>query len=459
MITLRRTLLLLALAACSSDPTGTPDVARVVITGDDATLVVGDTKAYGARAEDASGAVVSGAPIVWSSTANAVATVTTSGVVTAVAPGTARIVAASGERADTVQVTVVTSAVANVVVTVNRALLKVSDTVQATAVAVNAAGQPVADRPVTWSTDNPAAALVTPFGLVLGIAPANPVRITATVDGKSGSATIAIIEADIAEVNVSPDSALMRPGGSVQMQVQVLDEFGFEVVDPEITWSSFVENVATVSTDGLVTALAVGESTIRATVRGVTGTALARVLDVNTERYTISVTNYLAFPIEILENGQGVGVVAGGSSGTFERPLRASFQFGWAMIEPQNRGEELGETAVPIPNPIGTYHFDVDNVMEDGRVFFTPFVRNLTGTKPFADPLPKVQAGPCQCPLSFQNDESRNLGYWLLNPTSSVRFFASTDPQLTTPLKTVQVPENEVEPRSGVWRYTLLSLP
>src|SRR5690606_32438905 len=157
-------------------------------------------------------------PIVWSSTANAVATVTTGGVVTAVAPGTARIVAASGERADTVQVTVVTSAVANVVVTVNRALLKVSDTVQATAAAVNAAGQPVADRPATWSTGAPAAALVTPFGLVLGLAPANPGRITATVDGKSGSATIAIIEADIAEINVSPDSALMRPGGSVQMQ-------------------------------------------------------------------------------------------------------------------------------------------------------------------------------------------------------------------------------------------------
>jgi uncharacterized protein YjdB len=452
-------LALAALAlACSTGPSG-DSVARVVITGDDATLIVGDTRQYAARAEDAAGGVVGTAPIVWSTKASSVATVSTAGLVTAVAPGTALIIATSGSRADTVQVTVSTSAVANVVVTINRALLKVSDTVQATATAVNAAGQPVLDRPVTWTTSNPSAALVTPFGLVLGIAPANPVRVTATVDGKSGSATIAIIEADIAEVIVSPDSALMRPGGSVQLQVQVIDEFGFEVLDPEITWSSFVENVATVSDEGLVTALAIGESTIRATVRGSFGTSLARVLDVNTERYTISVTNYLASPIEVLENGNSVGIIGGNSSGTIDRPLRASFQFGWAVVRPQGRGEEMGETAAAIPDPIGTYHFEVDNVLEDGRVFYTPFIRNVTPLKPFVDPLPKVTASPCPCPLSPQDELARNLGYWLLNPTSVMRFFLPTDPGLTTPVKTVPVPVAEVEARSGIFRYTLVSLP
>jgi uncharacterized protein YjdB len=445
-------------AACSTGPSA-DNVARVVITGDDATLIVGDTKTYAARAEDAAGGVVGTAPIVWRSNASSVASVSTAGLVTAVAPGTARIIATSGAHADTVNVTVATSAVANVVVTINRALLKVSDTVQATAIAVNAAGLPVLDRPVTWTTSNPSAALVTPFGLVLGIAPANPVTVTATVDGKSGSATIAIIEADIAEVIVLPDSALMRPGGTVQLQVQVIDEFGFEVLDPEITWSSFVENVATVSNTGLVTAVAIGESTIRATVRGSFGTSLARVLDVNTERYTISVTNFLANPIEVLENGNSVGIIPANSSGTIDRPLRASFQFGWAVVRPQGRGEEVGETAAAIPDPIGTYHFEVDNVLQDGRVFYTPFIRNLSPNKGFMDPLPKVGATPCQCPLAPEDQLTRNLGYWLLNPTSVMRFFLQSDPGLTTPVKTVQVPAAEVEARSGIYRYTLVSLP
>jgi hypothetical protein len=112
-----------------------------------------------------------------------------------------------------------------------------------------------------------------------------------------------------------------------------------------------------------------------------------------------------------------------------------------------------------IQDPIGTYHFEVDNVLDDGRVFFTPYVRNLTGDKPFVDPLPKVSASPCQCPLSSLDEQTRNLGYWLLNPTSVLRFFAPNDPGLTTPLKVVPVPAAEADPRSGIYRYTLVSLP
>jgi uncharacterized protein YjdB len=443
---------------CSSGPSSS-NVARVVIEGTDATLVVGDTRSYTAHAEDAAGATVSGAPIVWSSSLSSAATVSTAGEVAALAPGTTRIVARSGSRADTVTITVVTSYVANVIVTISKALLKVSDTVQATARAVDATGATVTGRPVTWTSTNPTAALVTPFGLVLGIAPANPVTITATIDGKVGSATVAVIPAEIGEVIVQPDSALLAPGGTVQMQVQVFDEFGFEVVDPVVTWSSFIQNVATINADGLVTAVSLGESTVRASIGGKIGEALVRVLDVDSEKYRIEVTNYLFYPIEVLENGNSVGRVEGQSTGVVERPLRQSFQFGWAVIQPQGRGEEVSELGPVIQDPTGTYHFDVDNVFEDGRVFYTPLLRNLTPSKPFVDPLPRQGASACGCSLSPELDEVRNLGYWLLNPTSVVRFFAASDPGLTNPLKVVPVPVGEPEERSGIWRYTLVSLP
>jgi uncharacterized protein YjdB len=445
-------------AGCSTGPNGN-DVAQVVIDGADATLVAGDTRTYTATARDAVGAQVPGAPIVWSTSSSAVATVSTAGLVAAVAPGTARIVARSNAEADSVIITVVTSAVANVIVTVPRALLKVSDTVQAVARAVDAAGNTVTGRPVTWASSSPTAALITPFGLVLGIAPANPVTITATIDGKTGSATLAVIPADIGEIIVSPDSVLLAPGGSVEMQVQVFDEFGFEEPDAPVVWSSFVESVATIDAEGRVTAHVIGESTIRATYRGKVGEALVRVLDVDTEKFRIEVTNYLLYPIEILENGNSVGRVEGQSTGVVERPLRESFRFGWAVIRPQGRGEEFGEQGPVIQTPTGTYHYDVDNVLEDGRVFFTPLLRNLTTQKPFVDPLPRQGASPCACSLSPELDEARNFGNWLLNSTSVVRFFAPHDPGLTNPKLVVPVPVDAPEMRSGIWRYTLLNLP
>lgn len=451
-------LLLTAATACSSGPSSN-GVTKVVIDGSDATLIVGDTRNYAATAQDAAGASVPGAAIVWSTTAAGVAGVSTAGLVTAVAPGTARIVARSGTAADTVNITVVNSGVANVVVTISKALLKVSDTVQATARAVDATGATVPDRPVTWTSSNTNAALVTPFGLVLGLAPGNPVTISATIDGKVGSATIAVIPAEIAEVIVKPDSALLAPGGTVQMQVQVIDEFGFEVIDPEVTWSSFVESIATIDATGRVTAHALGESTIRASFRGKVGEALVRVLDVDSEKYRIEVTNYLAYPIEVLENGNSVGSVGAQSTGVVERPLRASFQFGWALVRPQGRGEEMFEMGPVIQDPTGTYHFDVDNVLDDGRVFFTPFVRNLTGAKAFVDPLPKLEAATCFCSTSPEDAETRNLGYWLLNTTTVVRFFGPADAGLTNPLRIEPVAVDAPDLRSGIWRFNLVSLP
>lgn len=449
---------LLLAVACGGTGPSDDGVARVVIGGDAAlTLVEGDTHQLSATAQDANGAAVAGAPLVWSSGTPAVATVSTAGLVSAVAIGSARIIATSGRHADTVVVTVAKSGVVNVVVTIPQSLLKVSDTVRAQATAVDAAGNPVPNRPVTWTSSNGTAAVVTPFGLVLGVAPANPVTISATVDGHSGSTTIAIIPANIASVTVSPDTAILAPGSTVRLQAVVRDEFGFDAIDRTIHWSSFLESVATVDDSGVVTATGVGESTITATVDGVLGQMLVRVLAVETDKFRIEVTNYLAYTIEVLENGVSVGIVGPLSTGTVTRPLRASFSFGWAVVRPNGSGEPIGETKSAVANPTGILHYDVDNVLDDGSVYYTPYVRNLGAVKALMDPLPKVEANPCQCPVSPEVAEVRDLGYWRLAPTSVLRFFAVTDLGLTNPLRSV--PVGVPEARSGIWRYTLTGLP
>lgn len=82
-------------------------VASVVVTPATATVAVGATVNLTATALDAANAPVVGAALAWSSDAEGVAMVSSSGVVTGVAVGTARIIAtATGGAADTAVVTV-----------------------------------------------------------------------------------------------------------------------------------------------------------------------------------------------------------------------------------------------------------------------------------------------------------------------------------------------------------------
>lgn len=80
-------------------------VSTVVVSPENVTLTVGATQALGASARSANGAVLS-AQVVWSSSASSVAAVSASGVVTAIAPGTAEIRAVAGGVAGTARVTV-----------------------------------------------------------------------------------------------------------------------------------------------------------------------------------------------------------------------------------------------------------------------------------------------------------------------------------------------------------------
>lgn len=86
-------------AACGGGDAATtpaPAVASVTISGNDAPLLPGGSLQLSARAATASGGVVASATLTWNSSDAAVATVSSAGLVTAIAPGTATVRAASG---------------------------------------------------------------------------------------------------------------------------------------------------------------------------------------------------------------------------------------------------------------------------------------------------------------------------------------------------------------------------
>jgi hypothetical protein len=132
----------------------------------------------------------------WTSASTAVARVSSTGLVTAVAAGTARITAAAGGASGSATITVraVTVPVASVTVAPNPASVQAGATVQLTATPKDANGNPLSGRAISWSTSATAVATVSASGLVSGVA-AGSATITATSEGKSGTSAVTVTSA------------------------------------------------------------------------------------------------------------------------------------------------------------------------------------------------------------------------------------------------------------------------
>jgi hypothetical protein len=136
-------------------------------------------------------------------------------------------------------------------------------------------------REVTWSSSNAAVATVDGSGSVTGRAAGSAV-IRATSEGKVGQATVTVTAAPVAEavvasVTVNPASASIRVGETPSFSATVRDASGSVLTGRSISWSSTNTAVATISSTGVVTGIAVGTTSIRATSDGITGSATLTV--------------------------------------------------------------------------------------------------------------------------------------------------------------------------------------
>src|SRR5207247_846767 len=166
-------------------------VATVTVAPASANLQTAQTVQLTATARDASGNILSGRVITWSSSNASVASVNGSGLVTGAGAGSATITATSEGQSGTSSVTVTFVPVASVTVNPGSASVQVGQTVQLTATPKDANGTALPGRVVTWAGNNTAAATVSSSGLVTGVA-TGTAGIIATSEGKSGSAAIVV---------------------------------------------------------------------------------------------------------------------------------------------------------------------------------------------------------------------------------------------------------------------------
>jgi uncharacterized protein YjdB len=198
--------------------------------------------------------------VTWRSTANACATVSLAGRVTAIAAGTASVIVTSvnGGFTDTCTVTVVQPAT-GVSLDVKAVALKPQATVQLTA----AVRPENADFPdVTWHSANTTVANVNDKGLVTAIANGTAAIVVTTVDGSftdTCTVTVADIAISVAGVSLDTNTVTLDPEATIQLTATVTPE---NADVREVTWHSTSEIVAAVSQTGFVTAMTPGTTSI-----------------------------------------------------------------------------------------------------------------------------------------------------------------------------------------------------
>jgi len=176
-----------------------PVVTTVTVAPASASVAVGATSPLQATVKDQSGNVMTGQTVTWSSSNTASATVSSGGVVTGVAAGSATITATSSGKSGTSVITVTASpppapVVTTVTVAPASASIAPAATVPLQATVKDQNGAVMTGQTVTWSTSNPAAATVNSTGLVSGVA-AGLATITATSSGKTGTSSITVTTA------------------------------------------------------------------------------------------------------------------------------------------------------------------------------------------------------------------------------------------------------------------------
>ena len=258
-------------------PSAVP-VDTVLVSPPTASLVVGNTVQLSALVEDSAGNPLTGRTVTWTCSNAGVATVSASGLVTGTAAGSATIAATSGGKSGAATISVQASPVPVAAVTVSpgSATVSVGQTVQLTATLKDAAGNPLAGRSVTWSSGNTTVATVSGSGLVTARA-AGSTTITATSEGQSGTASLTVTVVPVASVTVSPASAGVAVGRTLQLSATARDSAGNALSGRTITWTTSNGAVAAVSASGLVSGVTVGSATISATSGGKTGSAAISV--------------------------------------------------------------------------------------------------------------------------------------------------------------------------------------
>ncbi len=229
-----------------------------------------------ATAEDDQGRAITGRQITWSINDQAVATVSPTGLLTAISPGVATISATESRKTATTQV-IVLAPIAALSLGPNGITLHPNETLQLHASLTDDQGQVLDGRQILWTARDLRVAEVSADGVVVAH-DIGTTFIIAEAESQRDSAALRV-QAAVASVGVTPDHPVLAPGETLQLSATPRDGTGAALTGRMITWSSSDPRVAGVSAAGMITAAAEGVASISVTSEGRSGSAVVTVVD------------------------------------------------------------------------------------------------------------------------------------------------------------------------------------
>ncbi len=233
-------------------PPGVPAVSEVSVSPATATLT-----GLGAKVTLTAALLPANATgeISWSVSDPALASLTGSGksaTITAIAGGTTRVIARSGGKEGSSQITIV-PIVRAVSITPELISLKIGE--QRTVAAKVTADQG-ADTTLSWSIGNPAIASVSSSGELSGVAPGSTTLTATSQAFPSVSTTIPVsVSQTVVHIDLSPTAPSIQVGDTLSLIATITTD---PVVPSGVTWSSANPTIVSVSNTGLLTGMAPG---------------------------------------------------------------------------------------------------------------------------------------------------------------------------------------------------------
>jgi uncharacterized protein YjdB len=276
--------LLVTALACEDDdgPTGPDgdDVAQVIIQFVDDTLTVGGETQLTVTVIDQDGDTLSSQTVDYTSSNTTVASVSNTGLVEALAAGSATITATVDEVSDTVTIVVEEdTTAADLTLDPGDTNLALGDTLTFTGTVTTAGGDTLPDEVEFEITDTAVATVDPSTGLVTAVA-VGRTQLVATSGAVADTVEVSVGTepgGNVGTLTLTPATLNLAVGTSDTLAVAVTDTLGAAIPDPLVDYSSDATAVATVDAFGVVTAVATGSANIIATFGAASDTTAVTV--------------------------------------------------------------------------------------------------------------------------------------------------------------------------------------
>ena len=191
----------------------------------------------------------------------------------------------------------------------------VGEKVKFTAVAKDSAGNPIDAKVSVWFAAPFDVAGADEAGTVTFHAP-GVVTVGAVIAGKAGYATVNVGNSKVASVEIEKPEYPIVAGSSEKLTAIARTPNGDPRTDAKIEWKSDKPSVAGVDAAGLVTGVAPGSATIKATSEGASGSMTVEVLRDTVHKLTVAPASTEA------RTGDVVHFTANGDGGSSKVPVR-----------------------------------------------------------------------------------------------------------------------------------------